>query len=354
MEETKRKLASIQKVLKLEPIEGADKIEKATILGWNVVVKKGEFKEGDLCIYFEVDSLLPIRKEYGFLQSGGVKRMNYDGKEIGGYRLKTVKLRGQISQGLALPIGTFPVELKVQDIWEEGKDVTQLLNVVKYEKPVPEGMVGKMRGNLPGFIRKTDEDRLQTAPKLLQKYKDTKFYVTEKLDGSSTSFFIRDGEFHVCSRSLDLFETPDNLIWKVAREMDIENKLKFGFPEGLVIQGEIVGGKIQGNPLKLTKPTIYFFNVFNYMTGTFYSYKDVVAILGQLGLPMVPVISEDFSLLPTVDDMVKFATRKSLISKDIWVEGCVFRPLQEIEDDLLKGRLSFKVINPEYLLERGE
>lgn len=339
-----RTLASIQKILDLQPIPGADAIEKATVLGWNVVVKKGEFKVGDLCIYIEIDSLLPVRPEYGFLQAGGVKRMLYEGKEIEGYRLKTVRLRGQISQGICFSLGA----LGIAEAPEE-TDLTAFLGIIKYERPVPEGMAGKMRGNFPGFIPKTDETRLQAYPDLLKKYKDLSFYISEKIDGSSVTFFIRDGEFHVCSRNTDLFETPDNLIWKVAREYGLEEKLK-AQPEGLVLQGELAGGKVQGNPLKITKPTIYFFSAYNWKDSIYYGFKDLVTILDQLMVPIVPIVSEEFHLLKTVDEMVAFATRKSLISRDIWAEGCVFRPLEEARDDDL-GRLSFKVINPEYLLK---
>jgi len=344
-----RTLASIQKILSIEPIPNADAIEKATVLGWNVVVKKGEFKPGDLCIYFEIDSLLPVREEYGFLQGGGVKRMLYEGKEVEGYRLKTIRLRGQISQGLCLPIGTFPVELKVQDVWKEGKDVTEKLGVIKYEPPVPEGMAGKMRGNFPSFIPKTDETRIQTYPDVLKRYKDTYFYVTEKLDGSSVTFFIKDDEFHVCSRNTDLFDTPDNLIWRVAKEMGIEEKLR-QMGMGIVLQGELVGGKVQGNPLKLTKPTIYFFNIYNYLNAEYAPLDLMLRISLQFEIPLVPIVEYYFKVPQTVDEIIKYATKKSRLNEDVWAEGFVFRPREEAKDEDL-GRLSFKAINPEYLLK---
>lgn len=352
-----RKLASIQRVKWLKPIEGADNIELAGVLGWQLVVAKSyRLKVNDLVIFFEVDSLLPVVPQFEFLAKNGTKKTLFNGKEVEGYRLKTVRLRGQVSQGLALPIGSFPEKLKVQHIWEEGFDVSELLGVVKYEAPVPEGMAGKMRGQFPSFIPKTDETRLQAYPELLEKYKDEQFYVTEKLDGSSVTFFIKDDEFHVCSRNTDLFDTPDNLIWRVAKEMSIEDKLrKMNTKTGAnyALQGELVGGKVQGNKLKLSKPTIYFFSLFDLDKSEYVNFSEMFIKSKLFDFPLVPLITENFKLLGSVDDMVKFATRKSVINADVWVEGLVFRPRVEMRDEDL-GRLSFKVINPEFLLGYGE
>ncbi len=335
-----RKLASIQKILKLEPIENADAIEKATVLGWSVVVKKGEFKVGDLVVYCEVDCLMPDKPEYQFLAPK--------------FRIRTVRLRGQISQGICFPLSVLPLAPN-QSIhsYPEGVDVTSILGVKKYEPPIPESMAGKMRGTFPSFIPKTDEIRLQIVPSILEKHKDMPFYVTEKVDGSSTTFFIDNDEFHVCSRNTDLFDTPDNLLWRVAKEMEIEKKLR-SQPEGLVLQGEIVGGKVQGNPLKLDKPTILFFSAYNYKLGKYYGYEDFVTIFDRLYLPTVPVVAEGFKLLKTVDEMVEFATKKSKLNDRTWAEGLVFRSEIEMTDEDLEGRLSFKVINPEYLLENKD
>lgn len=185
-----RKLASIQRIKKLRPIENADAIEVATVLGWQCVVKKEEFKEGNLCIFFEVDSFLPVDPRFEFV--GNLKKMLVDGQEVQGYLLETVRLRGQISQGLALPLGDFADKLKVQDIWEEGTDVTEKLGVLKYEPPIPASLAGTVRGPFPWFIPKTDELRLQTIPEVLDKYHDTLFYCTEKIDGTSMTVFYND------------------------------------------------------------------------------------------------------------------------------------------------------------------
>jgi RNA ligase (TIGR02306 family) len=353
MEETKRKLVTIQRIKKLEQIEGADRIEKATVLGWNLVVIKGEFKEGDLCVYFEIDSLLPMIPAFEFMAKNGTKKMTVEGKEYEGYRLKTVRLKGQISQGLALPIGSFADKLKIQDVWEEGKEVTQLLGVIKYEPPIPASLSGKVRGFRPEYMPKTDEPRIQIEPEILEKYKDTKFYVTEKIDGSSVSIFVRDGEFHVCSRNLDLLEDNNNTIWRVAREMKLEEKLKEVTGRGMALQGEIVGEGIQENPLKLKGQTIYFFNAYDFNINKYLDFSEFKAILEKFDVKMVPLLYDDIYLPKTIDEAVKFATRKSAINTEGYAEGVVFRSMVEMRDEDI-GRLSFKVINPEYLLEHKE
>lgn len=332
MEDTKRQLASIQKIIKLEPIDGADKIEVATILGWHVVVKKGEFKVGDLVVYCEVDSILPAMPETEFLAPK--------------YRVKTVRLRGQISQGIC-----FPVSILGINIHKEGLDVTEAFGVTKYEPPTNEQLAGKIRGNFPGFLPKTDEIRLQAYPMTLEKHADKPFFITEKLDGSSTTFVIKNDEFHACSRNIDFIEDDGNMIWRVAKEMKIEEKMRAAeIADQIAIQGEIVGEKIQKNTLNLKGQTIYFFNAYDFIKGKYLNLKEFKELFVKLDLPIVPIIEENFNLLSTVDEMVAYATRKSVINPEGWAEGLVFRPLEEGIVEKF-GRLSFKVINPEFLLK---
>lgn len=334
-----RTLASIQQIKSLESIPNADAIEKATVLGWNVVVKKGEFKVGDLCVYIEIDSILPERPEFQFLAPK--------------FRIKTVRLRGQVSQGICFPLSILPL-MPNQSVhsYPPGIDVTDILGVKKYEPPIPESMAGKMRAQFPSFIPKTDETRLQAYPDTLKKYKNETFYVTEKLDGSSVTFFIKDDEFHVCSRNTDLFDTPDNLIWKIAKEMEIEKKLR-DMGGRFALQGEMVGGKIQGNKLKLPAPTIYFFSMYDMEKSEYVGFESVLQFLLQYKIQFVPVVEYYFTLKNSVDEMVEFATKKSVLNPDVWAEGFVFRPRKEMRDEDL-GRLSFKVINPEFLLKNDE
>ena len=233
-----RKLASIQLIRSLEPIEGADVIEKATVLGWQLVVKKGEFRVGDLCVYCEIDSLLPDRPEFEFLKPRGM-------------RIKTIRLRGQVSQGICLPLSILPDGIA----FEENADCTTILGITKYEPPIPACLSGIVKGKLPSFIPKTDETRVQVLQQLLSKYKGEKCYISEKLDGSSATFYIYNNEFGVCSRNLELLEDAANSFWKVARQMDIENKLR-ALNGNYAIQGELVGEGIQGNKLRLKGQTV--------------------------------------------------------------------------------------------------
>jgi RNA ligase (TIGR02306 family) len=164
-----RKLASIQTVNAVEPIPNADAIEKIRVLGWWVVMKKGDYRSGDKVVYCEIDSQLPERAEFEFLRASSVKPAHSDilrGVPLSaGFRIKTVKLRGQVSQGICFPLSI----LQPQVIQEEGADVTDLLGVLKWEPPLPMGMGGKVKGGFPGFLPKTNETRVQVLEPMLQR-----------------------------------------------------------------------------------------------------------------------------------------------------------------------------------------
>lgn len=337
-----RKLASIQKIKALEPIENADAIEKATVLGWQLVVKKGEFRVGDLAVYCEIDCLMPDRPEYEFLKPRGM-------------RVRTIRLRGQISQGICFPLSILPPDFEIS----EDADCTEVLGIEKYEQPMPACLSGIAKGRFPSFIPKTDETRVQVLQHVLDKYKGTKCYVTEKVDGSSGTYFIHKGEFGVCSRNLELLEDEENSFWKVAREVDIENKLR-SLDGNYAIQGELVGEGIQSNKLKLRGQTMLFFNAFDIDRFEYLPSEQFFDLMNQLELSTVPIVSTGYELENDINAIVRMATIKSKICPDVWAEGVVIRPLNEITYSLLAnetldaGRLSFKAINPEFLLKYGE
>jgi RNA ligase (TIGR02306 family) len=337
-----RKLASIQLIRSLEAIEGADAIEKATVLGWQLVVKKGEFQVGDLCVYCEIDSLMPERPEFEFLKPRGM-------------RIKTIRLRGQVSQGICFPLSILPDGIAL----EENTDCTDILGITKYEPPIPACLSGVVKGKFPSFIPKTDETRVQVLQQLLSKYKGEKCYISEKLDGSSATFYINNNEFGVCSRNLELLEDETNSFWKVARQMDIENKLR-SLDGNYAIQGELVGEGIQGNKLRLKGQTALFFNAFDIDRFEYLSLDRFIQLCMQLQLPTVPIIKSDYELDDNIDTIVHLATIRSTLRPDTWAEGIVIRPLTEKIDMLLSnenfnnGRLTFKAINPEFLLKYGE
>lgn len=361
----KRKLVSIQKVLEVSPIEGADRIEKITINGWTCVSKKGEFKKGDLCVYFEIDSFLPLEDHrYEFLAKTSKKKM-YD-KE--GIRLRTIKFRGVLSQGLALPISLFP---EIKDL-EIGKDVTELLNVIKYEEPIPLQLAGEVVGPFPSFIPKTDEERIQNLPGLFEKeeLKEIPFEETMKLDGMSmTVFRTKDTfnekteifpetneQFGVCMRNFELRFKEDNALWKKAINLKLPQILKELDLE-IALQGELMGEKIQGNREKILGHEFFVFRIFDIKKQEFYTPEERLALIEKINktynvdLKHVPVLNRNikiFKEVSSIQEMLERAKGKS-ISHNIR-EGIVLK-----SEVLYNGKtLTFKAINNEFLLKGGE
>lgn len=326
-----RKLASLQRITALEPIPNADSILKATVLGWQLVVKKGEFSVGDLCVYIEIDSILPDRPEFEFLRA----KSN---------RIRTVRLRGQISQGVCFPLSILPDSVEVA----EGLDVTTVLGIEKYEPPIPAQLSGIMKGGFPSFIPKTDETRVQILADLLEKYEGERCFITEKMDGSSVTYYWNEGEFGVCSRNMELEKSVDNSFWKVAMDLDIEAKLK-QLGQHIAIQGELIGEGIQSNKYKLKGQTVRFFNAFSISNNQYLDYADFRKLLETLALPIVPVLEENFSLVSDINTLVDLSVGGSVLRKETRREGIVIRPLKEQIDQI--GRVSFKVINPGFLLK---
>lgn len=337
-----RKLATVRIITDIKPIEGADMIELATVGGWNVVVAKNVgHKVNDKVVYCEIDSFLPIREEFEFLRKSSYKKMG----DQEGFRLKTIRLRGQVSQGLILPIGVLPItEFATAHNLPEGMDVTEMLGIVKYEPPIPAELAGKVKGQFPSFLRKTDEERVQNLVKEYEEYRiqsKHQFYITEKLDGSSATFYLNNGEFGVCSRNLELLETEGNTFWKVAREMDLENKLR-QYGRNLSLQGELIGEGIQGNPYKIKGHTVKFFNVFDIDKQQRVVINEFLTIMDELNLDFVPYLEVPAMLPNTVEGMLKYAEGKSRLNDKTEREGVVVRSMD--------NTISFKAISNNFLL----
>jgi RNA ligase (TIGR02306 family) len=341
-----RKLATIQKIAEIRPIEGADTIEAVRINGWWCVAKKGEFKQDDLCCFFEVDSLLPSNNPlFDFLSKGNKEKVMFvDGLSYRGWRLKTIRLKGQLSQGLALPVSSFTQSFGFE-FSTEGTDVSELLSIVKYEPPIPAQLAGKVKGNFPGFLRKTDEERVQNLVNELESFQAHKFYVTEKLDGTSATFYNKDGHFGVCSRNLDLTETDGNTHWQIAKRYHLDEIL----PDNYCIQGEIVGEGIQGNPLKLKGQDLYIFNVYRIDIGEYIGLEKMEEVCSTLGIKTVPVISRDFNPILDIAYLLRVATNKSILCDTAMREGLVYRQMTGGVQPI-----SFKVISNEYLLKHDQ
>ena len=335
--ENLRKLASIRKISDIQSIPGADMIELVIVDGWKVVVAKNvEHKVGDMVVYCEIDSFLPIKEEFEFLRKSSYKKMS-DGTE--GFRLRSIKLKGQISQGLILPLKD--LQLLNKDLLEVGMDVTKELGIVKYEPPIPAELSGKVKGLFPSFLRKTDEERVQNLSNEYENLKQHKFYVTEKLDGSSATFYSKDGVFGVCSRNLELLETEGNTFWKVARELKLEEWLT-SQDVNYSIQGELIGESIQGNPYKIKGQTVGFFNAFNIDTQEYLGLEEFEKLISSMGLKSVPILDREFTLPDTIDELLTYADEKSVLNSNFDREGVVIRSLDR--------KISFKVISNKFLL----
>jgi RNA ligase (TIGR02306 family) len=339
-----RKLASIQEITSISPIPGADSIEVANVLGWHVVIRKGEFAPGDPIVYCEIDSLLPEREEFEFLR----KCCYLDKNGFRGFRIKTSKLRGQVSQGIAFPLDILP-----EGHYDLGADVTEILGIVKYDPPIPTCLSGLAKGNFPAFIPKTDETRIQAIPGVLDRHRGIECYVTEKLDGSSMTAYLYGDQFGICSRNLELKETENNALWRLATRYDLKSAIeKMG--GNLALQGEIIGPGIQGNKYKLKDMEFRIFSVYDIENKRYQDVTEWAKALEMLcyDVPvMVPFLGY-LTLGHSVDKIVKLAEGQSCLA-DIQREGIVIRPIKETTDIEL-GRLSFKVINPNFLLKWDE
>lgn len=347
-----RKLAKIVKIDELNPIEGADSIECAVVGGWKVVAQKGLYNVGDLAIYFEIDSWIPT--ELAPFLSKGKEPREFEG--VKGERLKTIKLRGQLSQGLLMPLeytedGGFYFRRTDGDIQNvsEDQDVTELLGIKKWEKPVNAQLAGVCRGNFPSLIPKTDQERAQNLKKEIGQAMavEQAFEVTEKLEGSSMTCYLIDGEFGVCSRNLDLKETEGNSFWSTARRDGVEEKMReqFGLRD-FALQGELIGPGIQGNIYGLKDTQFRIFDIYDIRRGEYVDPMTRQAIVGEMELAHVPVLTYQAKLTDTlgitdIDGLLKFAEGKSTLA-DVEREGVVFKEIN--------GGFTFKAISNKYLL----
>jgi RNA ligase (TIGR02306 family) len=324
---TERELATIRTINNIKPIDGADKIECAIIDGWNVVIAKDSFRAGEKVVYCEIDSWIPT--ELAPFLSKGKEPKVYEG--INGERLKTVKIRGQVSQGLVLPV---PDEFKECKI---GTDLTYQLKIVKFDisDKITHGMVKK--GNFPEFFPKTGQDRIQNIfSKLIPKWE-----ITEKLDGSSMTVYYQDEIVGVCSHNLELIEDDNNAFWKAAKKDKLIDKLRT-FGKNLVLQGELVGEKIQNNRYKIKGQMFYLFDIYDIDYGRYLTPYERWVIVKKLEIRHVPIIEKGVIMQDTIEEILKNAERKSVLCDTSEQEGYVYKSMD--------GRTSFKAISNKYLL----
>ncbi len=355
-----RHLATVKIITNIQLIEGADNIEVATINnGWKVVLNKNIHTIGEKVIYFEIDSLLPPVEWNEFLSKGNsLKTTVFEGKNYTGYRLKTIKLRGQISQGLVMPLSILPKE-----DYELGQDVSDILGVVKYEPLIPASISGEVEGPLPSYIIKTNEERIQNISNhIFATYKDTLFSVVEKLDGTSMSVYYIDGKFGICGRNWEFKSVTDNSLTRKARELGLERIMKEilketgSFASGIVFQGELIGEGIQSNKYKIKGQEFRIFNGY-YLhvidVPTIFTPETLDYYCEKYSLKVCPTITNSFVLPKTLDELLQYAEDKSKLT-DTTREGIVLRPLSPIFDTELGKSLSFKVISNKFLLKYHE
>lgn len=351
-----RKLVTIRTISDIRPIKDADRIEVVSVGGWDVVVKKGEFSIGENVLFFEIDSFLPIRQEFEFLRKSCFKKMG----DQEGFRLKTIRLKNQISQGLILPLNIFGIDSIDPDM-----DYSEQLGVLKYEKPVPAQLSGKVKGYFPSFLQRSDEERIQNLTDEYEEFKKFKYLKSEKLDGTSGTFFFNNGEFGVCSRNLELsrpeefvpgnimcddgIERPktENTYWKVAKELDLESKLK-NLGLNIAIQGEIIGEGIQGNRYKIKGQELRVFNIYDIDRSEYVHKYRKMELVDSLGLKTVPIIDTEVSLPDSVKEILEIAEGKSVLNPMSEREGLVWVSIDSPK------RISFKTISNKFLAEGGD
>lgn len=336
---SERKLAKIVTIDSILPIEGADLVQNAQIGGWNIVIKKDEFKVGEKVVYCEIDSMLPVEdSKFSFLSNRPQKL--YEGKKY--HKLKSIRLRGVLSQGLLVGLEQMGLDKDIED----DTDVSEILGILKYDEEFfePDRFSGDSFGSFPSFMPKTDQDRIQNLSKKFPFFKGI-YEVSMKLDGSSISIFKKDGEIGFASR-------------KTRLKMESEGTFKQGLinsgilkfletVDNIAIQGELLGPGIQGNKENLTDYEIHIFDIFDIEKQKYLLSKDRLLICKENNLKHVPIIGFfDIKDFESIQELVKFADGKSL--NNLLREGLVFKLA---EYDIHGNVHSFKAISNMWLME---
>lgn len=355
-----RMLAHVEVIESLDPIHGKDRIVLAHMknLGWSVIVNAADYAVGDMCVYCEIDSVMPAdNKEFAFLEK---KK----------YRIKTMKMGGVLSQGICFPLSILP-----NKNWKAGDDVTKVLGIMQYEsemdndkgtsQKVPvklswipwvrwkQKRLASRKAGFPRELPKTDETRIESLPWLLDN-QEASYVVTEKLDGCSATFLLRRGktrwlkretfEYMVCSRNLRLFHKDNSVYWKVSDKYMIEAALHnmIGDRAWVAIQGECLAPNVQKNRYKIADGDVAFKGHKVSIPGHVYDPVTAASILESRGIDYVPILDIDFHLPATIAEMQAYANGKSVLA-DTLREGVVIRSTN--------GRVSFKSVDPIYLLK---
>lgn len=335
------KVATLEYIEEVKDHPNADKLELAKVKGWQVCVKKNEFKKGDLCIYIQTDSVLEDCPQYEFLRNKN-------------FRIKSVRLRGELSEGIVFPtslLNEFGHTTVVLDDKIVGTDVSDLIKAEHYEKPIPVSLSGDVTGYLPSFLKKTDEENIENVCEVLNELKDNPYYITVKVDGSSGTYYIKDGVFGVCSRNLELKQSDKNGFWRVANKYQIEEKLKSYFGDkNICVQGEVYGPGIQGNLLGVPEISFAVFNLWDIDNRNYLGYNEIISFCKNTEIPMVDVIEHGDSFDKTLEDLQKMSNELKYPNGNV-AEGIVVRPKEVFHSVIMNQHCSFKVKNEEFKLK---
>ena len=339
------KLATIQRIRNVRVHSNADSLELCNILGWTVVIKKGEFKNDDLVVYIVIDTILPEKPEFEFLRNKN-------------FRIKAIRLRKEYSAGIVFPLSILPSSFsddgmvhgvgERDEFYSEGDDVTEKLGIKHYEKPMSPELAGQAVGHFPGFLRITDEDNLRSYPDAVPELYGRPYYITQKIDGSSGTYFLHNNEFGVCSRKIHLKDNETNGFWRIARKYDIENVLRKAFPDqSIAIQGEIFGEGIQKNPLGIKGIDMKLFNLFDIINRVCLDYPKLIQFSHEFNIPVVPLIETGNIYGHTLEDLIKISNEQKY-PNGTPCEGIVIRPRESFYSSILKKWWSGKIINENY------
>jgi len=380
-----RNLVSIQRVSNLQAIEGKDLIEQATVLGWNLIVKKGEFKIGDLAVYCEIDSILPVQEEFEFLRK---KCFN---EKLNGFRIKTLKMSGVISQGILFPLSLLEadwVKDKNKIKIREDEDITENILVQKYEEDESNKVIEYKHqksklvkylckfkffrqffvkqntgsSKFPSWIEKTDETRVQSILETLKPYEGIKCYASVKMDGQSFTSAFYKNRLWICSRNKSYKGNGDSNFEKIAKKYNLQvflKKMNKEFHRNIAIQGEICGPNIQKNKYYLNELKLFIFSFYDIDNHKYCNYEDFKKFFEFLHnqnsiFETVPILSNDYELKVDIDHLLSIAKGNS-IKYPATREGIVIRSLDGKPENLPKigSHFSFKVINNDFLIEHG-
>lgn len=325
-------LVYIGKIISMEDIPGTDFISSATVVcgnggKWKGVVRRSDFKENDLCIIYLPDSIIPPNDDMKFMESTQ-------------WRVKMRRFKDAPSE-----VVITKDELYYSGGFCVGRDITFEKGVTKYRKPIPANLQGKVKGEFPGYIPKTDEPNYQIVPELIEELIGKPYYITEKADGSSTTAYKYKGKFGVCSRNWELERDEENGYWKIAIKYNLEEKL----PEGYAIQWETCGPNIHGNPMGWKEITGLMFSAYDINEKRYLDFIELYDLSIKLDFPMVRIYLSDadfdFENVELLAEGSYINGEKGTYSNGKQREGVVVRSQKNL---LGHKPISFKVINLNY------